>query len=64
MKDDNVNTMFLIFGQYNFKGPIELDASLAKPFKDIQKHFIWPKTYEEIMTCMQIPNEDVNLADL
>jgi len=56
--------MFLIFGEYSFKGPIELNAYLARPFKDIQKCFIRTKTYEEIMTCMLVSYEEVSLTDL
>lgn len=59
--NDNMKTMFFIFGQYNIKWLIELDASLARPIKDIQKHFIQPKISS---SCMQVPDEEVSLADL
>lgn len=39
-KDNNVRIMFLIFGQYSSKEPIELDASMVRYFEDFQKSLI------------------------
>ncbi|KEH40583.1 hypothetical protein MTR_1g031920 [Medicago truncatula] len=33
--EKDVGTMFSIFGQYNTKGPIELEISLVRSFEDI-----------------------------
>jgi len=48
MRDDDVRTMFSIFGQYNTRGPIELIASLVKSVEKIQKSLIRHRNYEEI----------------
>jgi len=62
-KDNDVRIMFLIFGQYNSKEPIELDASLVRSFEDFQKSLIRLRTYEEIKTCTNRSNEDLSLCD-
>lgn len=59
-----MRTIFSIFGQYSTKGPIELDASLAISFEDIQKKLFRSRTYEEIRALMEEPDEDVSLVDL
>jgi len=38
MNDDDVTTMFSIFGQYSTKGPIELDALLVR---SVEKRVPW-----------------------
>jgi len=42
--DDDVRTMFAIFGQHSTRGPIELDASLVRSTKQIMKSFMRPRT--------------------
>jgi hypothetical protein len=42
--DDDVRTMFSIFGQYIRKELIELDASLVIFVEEIKKSLIRPKT--------------------
>ncbi|KEH27773.1 hypothetical protein MTR_5g036265 [Medicago truncatula] len=60
----DVRTIFLIFGQYSTRGPIELDASLVRYVEQIHKSLIRPKNYEEIRALLDAPYEDINLADL
>jgi hypothetical protein len=50
--NDDVSTIFMIFDQYNTKGPIELDTSLVRSFKYIKKSLILSRTYEKIKTLM------------
>jgi len=40
MNNNDVRTLFSIFGKYSTKGQIKLDASLVISFKDIQKSLI------------------------
>jgi len=63
MNDDDVRTMFSIFGQYNTRRPIELDASLVKSVEQIKKSLIRPMNYEEIRALLDAPHEDINLVD-
>ena len=37
--DDDVRTMFSVFGQHSTRGPIELDASLIRSAEQILKKF-------------------------
>ena len=55
--DDNVRTMFSIFGQYSTTRPIELEASLVKFVGDIPKSSIWPRNYREIWALVEEPDE-------
>jgi len=63
MNDDNVRTMFSIFGQYNTRGSTELDASLVRFVEQIQKSLIRPRNYEEIRALLDAPYDDINLVD-
>jgi len=62
--DDDVRTMFFVFGQHNTRGPIELDASLVRSAEQIQKSLIRPRNYEEIRALLEGPKEEVSLGDL
>ncbi|KEH33390.1 hypothetical protein MTR_3g437460 [Medicago truncatula] len=64
MNEEDVRTMFSIFGQYSIRGPIELDASLVRSVEHIQQSMIQPRNYEEIRKLMDEPHEDINLDDL
>jgi len=46
MNDDNVMSMFSIFGEHNMFSTIELDGSLLRSFKNILKSLIRP--YEDV----------------
>jgi len=61
--DDEVRTMFSVFGQHNTRGPIELDASLARSAEQILKSFHQPRNYEEIRDLLEGPEEEVSLDD-
>ncbi|AES99779.1 hypothetical protein MTR_5g084630 [Medicago truncatula] len=61
--EDDVRTMFSIFGQYNTKGLIELDASLVKSVEEIQKSLIQPRNYEENWALLEELDEEISLAD-
>ncbi|AES99107.2 hypothetical protein MTR_5g076630 [Medicago truncatula] len=63
MNDDDVRIVFSIFGQYNTKGPIELDALLVRSVEQIQKSLIWPKNCEEIMALLDALDEYTSLGD-
>jgi len=63
MNDDDVRTMFSIFGQFSTRGPIELDASLVRSVEHIERSLIRPRNYEEIRTLMDALDEDINLDD-
>ncbi|AES77305.1 hypothetical protein MtrunA17_Chr7g0216451 [Medicago truncatula] len=63
VNDNNMITMFSIFGHYNTRGPIELDASLVRSFEQIQKILIRPMNYKEIRTLLDTPDEYISLAD-
>jgi len=62
MNEDNVRTMFSIFGPYNTKGTIGLDASLVRSVEKIQKSLIRLRNYEEIRALLEGPDEDISLA--
>jgi hypothetical protein len=55
MNNDDVRTMFSIFGQYSTRGTIELDASLVISVEQIQKSLIRPKKSEEIRALLDEP---------
>ena len=59
--DDDVRTMFSVFGQHNIRGTIELDASLVRFAEQIQKSLIWPRNYKEIKALLEGPEEEVSL---
>jgi len=61
--DDNMRTMFSIFGQHSTRGPIELDALLVRSTEQIVKFFIQPKTYEDIRALLEPPYEEISLND-
>ena len=63
INDDNVRTMFSVFGQHNTRGPIELDALLVRSAEQIQKKLIRPRNYEEIRALLEGPEEEVSLGD-
>jgi hypothetical protein len=63
VNNDDVSVMFSIFGQYNTKGSIDLDASLVKSVEQIQKCLIRPRNYEEIRVLLDALHEDINLVD-
>jgi len=62
--DDDVRTMFSIFGQHGTRGPIELDASLVRSAEEILKSLHRPRNYEEIRVLLEGPKEEVSLDDL
>ncbi|AES97530.2 hypothetical protein MTR_5g055660 [Medicago truncatula] len=63
MNDDDVRTMFSIFGQFSTRGLIELNASLVKYVEHIRQSLIRPRNYEEIRALMDAPHEDISLDD-
>jgi len=62
--DNDVRTMFSVFGQHITWGPIELNASLVRSDEQIQKSLIRPRNYEEIMALLEGLEEEVSLDDL
>jgi len=62
--DDDVRTMFSIFGQFNTREPIELDSSLIRSVEHIQQSLISPRNYEEIRALMNAPDEEISLNDM
>jgi hypothetical protein len=62
--DDDVRTMFSVFGQHNTRGPIELNASLVRSAEQILESLNWPRTYEEIRALMEPLDEEISLDDL
>jgi hypothetical protein len=61
--DDDVRTMFSVFGQHSTRGPIELDASLVRFAEQILKSLHSPRNYEEIRALLEGPEEEVSLDD-
>ncbi|AES73875.1 hypothetical protein MTR_3g109740 [Medicago truncatula] len=61
MNDDDLRTMFSIFGQFSTRGPIELDASLVRYVEHIRQSLIQPRNYLEIRTLMDAPHKDISL---
>jgi hypothetical protein len=64
LMNDDVRTMFSIFGQYSNRGPIELDVSFVRSVEQIHKSLIRPKNYKEIRALLDAPHEDINLVYL
>jgi len=62
--DDDVRTMFSVFGQHSTRGPIELDASLVRSAEHILKSLIRPRNYEEIRALLEPLDEKISLDDL
>jgi len=62
--NDDVRTMFSVFGQHNTRGPIELDASLVRSVEEILKSLHQPMNYEEIRALLEGSVEEVSLDDL
>jgi len=62
--DDDVRTMFSVFGQHSTRGPIELDASLVRSAEQILKSLIRPRNYKEIRALLEPPYEEISLDDL
>ena len=59
LKNDNdVRTMFSIFGQHSTRGPIELDASLVRSAEQILKSLSRPRNYEEIKALLEGPSDE------
>ncbi|KEH29298.1 hypothetical protein MTR_4g033270 [Medicago truncatula] len=61
--DDDVRTMFSVFGQHSTTGPIELDASLVRNAEQILKSLHWPRKYEELKALLEGPEEEGSLDD-
>ncbi|KEH41643.1 hypothetical protein MTR_1g053260 [Medicago truncatula] len=62
--DDDVRTMFYVFGQHSTRGPIELDASLVRSAEQILKSLHRTMNYEEIRALLEEPEEEeVSLDD-
>ena len=49
--DDDMRTMFSVFGQHSTRGPIELDASLVRSAEQILKSLHRPKTTKRSGLC-------------
>ena len=64
INDDDVRTMFSIFGQYSTRRLIELDASLVKSVEQIQKSLIPPRNYVQIRVVLDVLDEDISLVDM
>ena len=63
--DNDVRTMFSVFGQHSTRGPIELDASLVRSAEHILKSLHRPRNYKEIRALLEGPEEEeVSLDDL
>jgi len=63
INNDEMRTMFSIFGQFSTRGSIELDALLVRSVEKIHKSLIRSMNYEEIRALMDAPHEDINLDD-
>jgi len=61
--NDDVRTMFSVFGQHSTRGPIELDALLVRSAEQILKSLHRPRNYEEIRALLEGPEEEVSLND-
>jgi len=62
--DDDVRTMFSVFGQHDTRGSIELDASLVRSAEQILKSLNRPRNYEEIRPLLEGPDEEISLGNL
>jgi len=61
--NDDVRTMFSVFGQHSTRGPIKLDSSLVRSIEQILKSLNRPRNYEEIRAMLEGPEEEVSLND-
>jgi len=62
--DDDVRTMFSVFGQDSTRWPIELDASLVRSAEQILKSLNRRRNYEEIRALLEgPPDEEIRLGD-
>jgi len=62
--DDDVRTMFSVFGQHSTRGPIKLDASLVRSAEQIMKSLNRPRNYEKIRALLKgPPDEEIRLGD-
>jgi len=59
--DDDMRTMFSVFGQHSTRGPIELNASLVRYAEQILKSLHQPKNYKENRALLEGPEEEVSL---
>jgi len=55
--DDDVITMFSVFGQHSTRGPIKFAVSLVRFAEQILKSLIRPRNYEEIRALLEPPDE-------
>ncbi|AES90849.1 cytochrome b6/F complex subunit VIII [Medicago truncatula] len=63
LKNDNdVRTMFSVFGQHNTRGSIELDFSLVRFAEQILKSLHRTRNYEEIRALLEGPEEEEAIA--
>lgn len=60
MNDDDVRTMFSIFGQYSTKGTIELESSLFRFIEENQKSLLRLRNNEDIRVLLEEPDEELN----
>jgi len=63
INDDDVRTIFSVFGQHKTRGPIELDASLVRSAEQILKSLTRPRNYKEIKALLEGPEKEVSLDD-
>jgi hypothetical protein len=61
--NDDVRTMFSVFGQHSTRGPIELDDSLVRSGEQILKSLHRLRNYEEIRALLEGPKEEDSLDD-
>jgi len=61
--DDDMRTIFSVFGQHNTRGPIELDASLVRSAEQILKSLNWPRNYKETRALLEGQDEEISLGD-
>ncbi|KEH28990.1 hypothetical protein MTR_4g019940 [Medicago truncatula] len=61
--DDDVRTMFSIFGQYNTKELTELNVSLVRSVELIQKSLIRPINNEETRALLEELDDEISLDD-
>jgi len=61
--NDDVRTMFSVFGQHRTRGPIEWDASLVRSADQILKSLNRPRNYEEIRALLEGQDEEISLGD-
>jgi len=63
LTNDDVRTMFSVFGQQCTRGPIELDASLVRSVEQIMKSLNRSRNYEEIRALLEGLDEEISLGD-